>query len=164
LAFSICRLASDRASLAHCHDIGAIAAFLVSDRHRPKRGVQAASTPRWLRQFWAMRRSTSATAWSLDGEAGLCVGGSVRERQIDGCHMIEVDAREKAKHPDCVQAHQHADHRDQDQTQKERRRVPALRQPRRGDKLPSFQGSAPRDHGPECTGKDSGEAVYGKSR
>ena len=42
---------------------------------------------------------------ALDGEAGLGVGGSVRESQIDGCHVIEVGAREKAEHANCIQAH-----------------------------------------------------------
>ena len=38
-------------ALAYCHDIGTIAAFLVSDRHRTNRGVLAVSIPRRLRQF-----------------------------------------------------------------------------------------------------------------
>ena len=131
LAFSICRLASVRASRwAYCHDIGAIAAFLVSDRHR----TNGASLPRrFLDSCVNLGDATIEVGdgLALNGEAGLGVGGSVRERQIDGRHMIEVGAREKAEHADCVQAHQHADPRDQDQTQKARRRGPILRQPRR---------------------------------
>ena len=99
-------------ALAYCHDIGAIAAFLVSDRHC----TNGASKPRrFLDGCVNLGDATIEVGddLTLDGEAGLGVGGSVRERQIDGRHMIEVGAREKAEHADFVQAHQHADHRDQ---------------------------------------------------
>ena len=73
--------------------------------------------------------------------------------------MIQVGAREETEHADRVQAHQHADHRDQDQAQERRCRVPMLGQPRRGDELPGSQRSAHGDDGPERAGKDCGEAI-----
>jgi hypothetical protein len=84
----VCRLTrtGPRAG-AYCHDIGAIAAFLVGDRHRPN----GASKPRRLLDGCVnLGDATIEVGYGLvlDGEAGLGVGGSVRERQIDGCHMI----------------------------------------------------------------------------
>ena len=63
LAFSICRLASACASRwRSANDIGALAAFLVSDRHAPSGRPCRVDSPT-AASIWAMRRSRSATVW-----------------------------------------------------------------------------------------------------
>ena len=100
-------------SLARGNDVSAIAALLVSERHR----ADGPAKPRRCldgRVDLGNPPIEVGDGLALNGEAGLGVGGSVRERQIHGRHMIEVGAREETEHADRVQAHQHTDHRDED--------------------------------------------------
>jgi len=100
LAFSICRLASACASRwRSANDIGALAAFLVSDRHRTERAALPRRFPDG-RVNLGDAPIEVGDGLALDGEASLGVGGSVRKRRIDSCHMIEVGAREEAEHAD----------------------------------------------------------------
>jgi hypothetical protein len=74
-----------------------------------------------------------------------------------------VSAGEEAEHPNGVQAHQHADHQDEDEAQEGRRAGPMLGQPRRCDELSGLQLSARDDDGPEGAGKDRGQASMEKA-
>jgi hypothetical protein len=116
-------------------DLSTFAALLVSDRHRPDRTAKP-------RRFFDGRVDLGdapikiGDVPSLDSEARLDISGSVGKGQIYGRHVIEVGTREKAEHTDRVQAHQHTNHRDEDEAQEGRRRVPVLGQPCRCDQLP----------------------------
>ena len=88
--------------------------------------------------IWAMRAIKVGDRPSLDRKASLDIGGPVGEGQIYRCHMVEVSPGEKSEHADRIQAHQHRNHRDEDETQERRRQVPMLRQPCRRDQLPSL--------------------------
>jgi len=145
--------------LARRNDVRAITALLVRNRHRAD---GAAKPCRRLdgRVDLGDAPIEVGHRLPLDREARIGVGGSIRERQIDRRNMIKVGARQESEHTDRVQAHQHADHRDEDQAQEGRRRVPILGQPGRCDELPGFERSAHGDHGPERAGKDRGEAIY----
>jgi hypothetical protein len=111
--------------LALRDDVGTIAALLVSDRDCAKEsakpcrlldgGVDLGDTPIEVGNGLALNSQTSVD-----------IGGSVCKCQIDGHHMFEVGACKEAEHADRVQAHQNADHRDENQAQKRRRRVPML--------------------------------------
>jgi hypothetical protein len=81
------------------NDVGALAALLVSDRHRTERAALPRRFPDG-RVNLGDAPIEVGDGLALDGEASLGVGGSVRKRRIDSCHMIEVGAREEAEHAD----------------------------------------------------------------
>jgi hypothetical protein len=85
-------------ALARRNDVGAITALLVSDRHRTE---GAAKPCRCLdgRVDLGNAPIEVGDGLALDGDADIGVGGSIRERQIDGRHMIKVGACEEADTP-----------------------------------------------------------------
>jgi hypothetical protein len=69
---------------------------------------------------WPIRKISGSSDAALDHRTRHN-SQTIRERQIDGGHMVEVSFSEKAEHTDGIQAHQYPDHRHQNQAQKERR-------------------------------------------
>jgi hypothetical protein len=83
--------------LAFRNDIGALAALLVSDRHRAEGTAQPCGfLDRRVDLGDAPIKVSDGP--DLDPEANLGVGGSVRKRLIDDRHVIKVGAREEAEH------------------------------------------------------------------
>ena len=112
-------------TLTRGDDVGAIAALLVGNRHRSNGTTEPR---RFLDRCIDLGNAPIEVgdALNLDRKARLSVGGPIRERQIEGHHVVEVSTREESEYTDCVQAHQDTDHRDKNQTQKGRCRAPVL--------------------------------------
>jgi hypothetical protein len=107
-------------------DLSAFTPLLISDCHRPEETTEP-------RRFLDGRVNLGDAAIKvgdrpcLDRKASLDIGGPVGECQIYGCHLVKVSPGQKPEYADRIQAHQRANHRDEDETQERRRRVPILR-------------------------------------
>ena len=85
--------------LAFRDDVGTIVALLVSDRH----GANGSAKPCRLLDGGVDLGDTPIEVGDglvLNSQTSVDIGGSVRKRRIDSCHMIEVGAREEAEHAD----------------------------------------------------------------
>src|ERR1700755_3274750 len=83
-------------ALTLCDDVGALAALLVGDRHRTHR---AAKPCRFLNGRVDLGNTSIEVSdrLTLDTEASVDVGGSIRERELYYRHVIEVGARKEAE-------------------------------------------------------------------